>query len=240
MAMTDANGQVVANYEYDAWGNVLKNDAKGIAAENKFGYAGYLYDKEIGMYYLIARYYNPEHGVFLSIDPDPGDEDDPVTQNGYTYADNNPVMNVDSDGHLAWMLFNAGFAAYDGYNAYKKNGWKAAAIAVGVGLVGGATFKGGKIAYKAAKNWYTTTRHWSKGTFKSRSKSLAYHHKKHVTWKEKSYGQKRYTDMARSFYRSNKHLRQEVVLSNGKKGGYYTKNGKIITYWNNGWKKKKR
>ncbi|WP_179865258.1 hypothetical protein [Bacillus toyonensis] len=62
--------------------------------------------------------------------------------------------------------------------------------------------------------------------------------------------------MARSFYRSNKHLRQEVVLSNGKKGykikngkvvlsngkkgGYYTKNGKIITYWNNGWKKKKR
>ncbi len=108
--MTDANGQVVANYEYDAWGNVLKNDAKGIAAENPFGYAGYLYDKEIGMYYLIARYYNP----------DPGDEDDPVTQNGYTYADNNPVMNVDSDGHLAWMVFNAGFAAYDGYNAYKR------------------------------------------------------------------------------------------------------------------------
>nr|WP_257150230.1 hypothetical protein [Bacillus cereus] len=29
-----------------------------------------MYDKEIGMYYLIARYYNPEHGVFLSVDPD--------------------------------------------------------------------------------------------------------------------------------------------------------------------------
>ncbi|PGB03823.1 hypothetical protein COL93_04905 [Bacillus toyonensis] len=36
-----------------------------------------MYDKEIGMYYLIARYYNPDHGVFLSVDP--GDEDDPVT-----------------------------------------------------------------------------------------------------------------------------------------------------------------
>ena len=34
----------------------------------------------------IARYYNPDHGVFLSVDPDPGDEDDPVTQNGYTYG----------------------------------------------------------------------------------------------------------------------------------------------------------
>ncbi|ANN35472.1 type IV secretion protein Rhs (plasmid) [Bacillus thuringiensis serovar coreanensis] len=103
-AMTDQNGQVVANYEYDAWGNVLKSDTKGIAADNPFGYAGYMYDKEIGMYYLIARYYNPDHGVFLSVDPDPGDEDDPVTQNGYTYADNNPVMMTDPDGHVAWWV----------------------------------------------------------------------------------------------------------------------------------------
>ena len=27
----------------------------------------------------IARYYNPHHGVFLSVDPGSGDEDDPVT-----------------------------------------------------------------------------------------------------------------------------------------------------------------
>nr|WP_260859142.1 hypothetical protein [Bacillus thuringiensis] len=33
------------------------------------------------MYYLIARYYNPDHGVSLSVNPDP------VTQNGYTYAE---------------------------------------------------------------------------------------------------------------------------------------------------------
>ncbi|PEM49507.1 DNRLRE domain-containing protein [Bacillus wiedmannii] len=104
VAMTDQNREVVATYEYDAWGNVLKSDTKGIAADNPFGYAGYMYDKEIGMYYLIARYYNPEHGVFLSVDPDPGDEDDPITMNGYTYGDNNPVMMVDPDGHLAWFV----------------------------------------------------------------------------------------------------------------------------------------
>ncbi len=101
VAMTNQNKEVVATYEYDSWGNVLKSDAKGIAADNPFGYAGYMYDKEISMYYLIARYYNPEHGVFLSVDPDPGDEDDPVTMNGYTYGDNNPVMNIDPDGHWA-------------------------------------------------------------------------------------------------------------------------------------------
>ena len=70
-----------------------------------------MYDKEIGMYYLIARYYNPEHGVFLSVDPDPGDEDDPVTMNGYTYGDNNPVMKVDPDGHAAWWLVSGGVGA---------------------------------------------------------------------------------------------------------------------------------
>ncbi|MGU3372269.1 DNRLRE domain-containing protein [Bacillus mycoides] len=102
VAMTDQNREVVATYEYDSWGNVLKSEVKGIAAENPFGYAGYMYDKEIGMYYLIARYYNPDHGVFLSVDPDPGDEDDPITMNGYTYGDNNPVMMIDPDGHLAF------------------------------------------------------------------------------------------------------------------------------------------
>ncbi|WP_257148871.1 RHS repeat-associated core domain-containing protein, partial [Bacillus thuringiensis] len=104
IAMTDQNREVVATYEYDSWGNVLKSDTKGIAADNPFGYAGYMYDKEIGMYYLIARYYNPDHGVFLSVDPDPGDEDDPITMNGYTYGDNNPVMLTDPDGHFAQFV----------------------------------------------------------------------------------------------------------------------------------------
>ncbi|WP_306465182.1 hypothetical protein [Thermaerobacillus caldiproteolyticus] len=46
------------------------------------------------------------------------------------------------------MAINAGFAAYDGYKAFKKGRWKAATIAVGVGIVGGAAFKAYRI-YKA-------------------------------------------------------------------------------------------
>ncbi|WP_237440995.1 hypothetical protein [Bacillus cereus] len=60
-------------------------------------------------------------------------------------------MLTDPDGHFAWMVLNAGFAAYDGYKAYKKNGWKAAAVAVGAGLVGGAAYKGAKLAYNTFK-----------------------------------------------------------------------------------------
>jgi RHS repeat-associated protein len=98
IAMTDQSGKVVASYNYDAWGNVISPAVQGIAADNPFGYSGYMYDKEIGMYYLIARYYNPLHGVFLSVDPDPGDDDDPLTQNGYSYASNNPIKLYDYDG----------------------------------------------------------------------------------------------------------------------------------------------
>ncbi len=145
IAMTDENGQVVANYEYDAWGNVLKSDAKGIAAENPFGYAGYMYDKEIGMYYLIARYYNPTHGAFLSVDPDPGDEDDPITQNGYTYVDNNPVMHVDPDGH--WAIA-AGVYFVPGF------GQAALLATIAVGGAYGAWYLGKKLKSRAnKKSW---------------------------------------------------------------------------------------
>ncbi|MED1302834.1 type IV secretion protein Rhs, partial [Bacillus pacificus] len=64
--------------------------------------------------------------VFLSVDPDPGDEDDPITMNGYTYADNNPVMMVDPDGHVAWWVASGAAGALVnggsyGISYYKKN-----------------------------------------------------------------------------------------------------------------------
>nr|WP_238980504.1 RHS repeat-associated core domain-containing protein [Geobacillus sp. YHL] len=97
IALTDAQGNIVARYQYDAWGNILSQSGS-LAEENPYRYAGYQYDQETGLYYLIARYYHPTHGVFLSLDPDPGDADDLLTQNGYVYANNNPVMFVDPDG----------------------------------------------------------------------------------------------------------------------------------------------
>lgn len=146
IAMTDDSGKIVASYQYDAWGNVLSSDVTGLAADNPFGYAGYMYDKEIGMYYLMARYYHPVHGVFLSMDPDPGDEDDPITQNGYSYANNNPVMNVDPDGHWAHIVagaaigavIGAGISAYDQWRTSGKVKLGKTLTDAGVGAVSGA------------------------------------------------------------------------------------------------------
>ncbi|WP_430732323.1 RHS repeat-associated core domain-containing protein [Aeribacillus pallidus] len=95
-----------------------------MAAENPYRYAGYQYDNETGLYYLIARYYHPEHGVFLSLDPDLGDSDDILTQNGYTYANNNPVMLVDPDGHWVWLAIMQGLRFMTGIRrtSHEKDG----------------------------------------------------------------------------------------------------------------------
>ncbi|WP_281268709.1 polymorphic toxin type 35 domain-containing protein [Paranoxybacillus vitaminiphilus] len=61
-------------------------------------YAGYVYDVETQLYYLQARYYDPETARFLSRDPVIGTEDLPLTQNPYIYAVDNPVMMTDPDG----------------------------------------------------------------------------------------------------------------------------------------------
>ncbi|WP_369824129.1 RHS repeat domain-containing protein [Anoxybacillus sp. UARK-01] len=97
--MVDENGATVANYSYDPWGKVLSVSENAAVAGQPLGYAGYYYDRETKLYYLQARYYDPETARFISRDPDPGDKDDPITQNAYTYADDNPVMLVDPDGN---------------------------------------------------------------------------------------------------------------------------------------------
>ncbi|MFS0876818.1 RHS repeat-associated core domain-containing protein [Solibacillus isronensis] len=103
LALTDASGTVVAEYTYDAWGNIL-SQAGTMASVNPYRYAGYRFDEETKLYYLMARYYNPDTGVFLSLDPVRGDTMNPITMNGYNYANNNPVMMVDPNGESTFSV----------------------------------------------------------------------------------------------------------------------------------------
>ncbi|WP_445490214.1 RHS repeat-associated core domain-containing protein [Niallia sp. 03133] len=97
-SIVDNKGTEVGSYTYDAFGNVL-SESGTIAKENSIRYASYYYDQETKHYYLQARYYDPQNGNFLALDPYPGDDNDTLSQNGYTYASNNPVMFVDPDGN---------------------------------------------------------------------------------------------------------------------------------------------
>ena len=90
----------------------------------------------------MARYYHPAQGIFLSLDPDPGYEDDQLTMNGYAYADNNPVMNIDPDGNFAIA------ASFGGDLGAKFIG---TAIAMGIGA-GMAYYASKKKPYYAKKS----------------------------------------------------------------------------------------
>jgi len=48
-----------------------------------------------GLYYLGARYYDPEIGGFIARDPLPGTTQSPQTLNQYVYCLNNPLKYVD-------------------------------------------------------------------------------------------------------------------------------------------------
>ena len=100
---------LVAQYNYDAFGNILSiKDANGanitssthIANVNPLRYRGYFYDSETGFYYLNSRYYDPATRRFINADS--------ILNNGsfiglnlYAYCNNNPVMYSDPDGDIA-------------------------------------------------------------------------------------------------------------------------------------------
>ena len=70
-----------------------------INEKNNIKYAGYFYDAETGLYYLNARFYDPETARFIQQDTYSGNILDPLSLNLYTYAQNNPISYYDPTGH---------------------------------------------------------------------------------------------------------------------------------------------
>ena len=154
----NASGAQIAKYSYDSWGNpkVTTYSSNNFSGYNPIRYRGYYYDVESGLYFLNARYYNPQWRRFIS--PDDTSYLDPGTPSGlnlYAYCNNDPVNYSDPSGNFAVSLAIAGLivgavigATIGGiaaYNAAKDNGsegwelfgWTALGI-LGGGVVGGA------------------------------------------------------------------------------------------------------
>jgi RHS repeat-associated protein len=105
--LTNSDGRVVSNYSYDAWGNITGRT--GII-ETPYAYRGkygYIYDKEIALYFLQSRYYDPQIGRFTTKDRFEGFDERPLSQNPYVYCENDPVNNVDPDGQWGSEVHNA-------------------------------------------------------------------------------------------------------------------------------------
>ena len=110
LAILNASGEVVVEYSYDPWGNILAvtgSLASTLGADNPFRYRGYYYDTESCFYYLNSRYYDAKVCRFVNADDasNLGVEDEEVLSfNLFAYCMNNPINRIDADGD--WSLPN--------------------------------------------------------------------------------------------------------------------------------------
>jgi RHS repeat-associated protein len=94
VAVTDADGERVASYNYEAFGTI--KDATG-ALGNPITYTGRWIEPETGDYFYRARYYDSGIGRFLKRDPIGFGSKD---YNFYRYVGNNPIRFFDPIGTL--------------------------------------------------------------------------------------------------------------------------------------------
>lgn len=136
MAETDAAGNVLWKESYRPYGDPVQPPS----TDNKLWFTGKPYDKDSGLTYMGARYYDPLIGRFMGTDPARFKEANLHSFNRYTYANNNPNKFVDPDGHspvdvvfLVYDLGKLGMAVYSGA------GIGEAAVDVALSVVGVAS-----------------------------------------------------------------------------------------------------
>jgi RHS repeat-associated protein len=100
-ALVNTSGQVLERYAYDPYGAaaIYKPDWSGTQSPTLYNntvlYTGKVLDVETGLYYYLARYYQPALGRFLASDPTGFAAGD---ANLYRYVRNSPTMFDDPSG----------------------------------------------------------------------------------------------------------------------------------------------
>ena len=123
-SLVKEDGSADATYQYTDFGETTINGDNKV--ENEVCYTGGIYDQSTGLYYLNARYYNPEDGRFVTEDTYRGENDKPDTQHLYVYCANNPINHVDPSGHYAVALYTlvkvvaGGVVFYVSYSTWKR------------------------------------------------------------------------------------------------------------------------
>ena len=113
-AITNANGTVVQNVSFDAfgekrlsinWNTILNTSIYGPLAITSFGYTGHEMVDKVGIIHMNGRIYDPRLGRFMQADPMIDGATDPQGYNRYTYVRNNPLAYTDPTGFLKTTSF---------------------------------------------------------------------------------------------------------------------------------------
>ena len=125
------NGVKIANYTYDAWGNVLSitnQYGEDVTSQprhqgnlNPIRYRGYYYDIELNLYWLNTRFYDPNLGRFVNADGQINTSLGVLGTNLFAYCLNNAVNQVDAGGNKPGDWFKTpDEAAEDFARTYNK------------------------------------------------------------------------------------------------------------------------
>jgi RHS repeat-associated protein len=107
--VTDASGTIAQLFDYYPYG-ATRVSSSTFPTNEKRQYIGQFSDAQTNLDYLQARYYDSARGQFISQDPtfwgNPKDEDlrNPQSLNSYSYANDNPIVNKDSNGSAATLI----------------------------------------------------------------------------------------------------------------------------------------
>ncbi|PJZ78794.1 RHS repeat-associated core domain-containing protein [Leptospira neocaledonica] len=96
-----------SHVSYEPYGEINRTDSFGPDVF-RYKYTGQEEDKETGLYYFKARYYDPLIGRFLQADSIV-DGNRPMGMDSYMYTEGNPLRYVDPSGHSmlsAWLSQN--------------------------------------------------------------------------------------------------------------------------------------
>jgi RHS repeat-associated protein len=152
VALTDLSGTLTDRYAYDAYGRVAGREGR---TPNPFTYDGRdgVLDDGNGLYFMRARYYEPELMRFLQRDPGTsGNLMDPQTLNRYAYVRGNPVQLVDPTGEILPIIVGmaAGVASEiafdwvtgefnpleDNWGVYLEDNWLELSVSAALGGLG--------------------------------------------------------------------------------------------------------
>ena len=110
-AMTNIDGEIVETFDYGPYGELI--------SENKCGIM-FLYNGELGvatdsngLYYMRARYYNPEIKRFINQDVMTGSIVNTPTLNRYAYVNGNPISLNDPFGLSPFLNWLDGITGHD-------------------------------------------------------------------------------------------------------------------------------
>nr|WP_255682061.1 RHS repeat-associated core domain-containing protein [Luteimonas sp. BDR2-5] len=93
IAVTNATKATIETGEYEPYGQLVNK-----VLPDGPGFTGHVQDAATGLTYMQQRYYDPQLGVFLSVDPITAYGNPIGAFNRYRYAANNPYKFVDPDG----------------------------------------------------------------------------------------------------------------------------------------------